>query len=679
MGYRNDTLCGIFHNQALRYQDSYTFLMGRFDEHGSPISGYRSITWKQARDKVLSLARGLVSLGLEPKQTVVVFSESRPEWIIADQAIQACGAVGVPLYPTVSRDELAYMIVDSESKIVVASTKSKAKEVLEISREDKKLKNLIIITMEPWDDPGTGNIHSFSDLMERGCREVAIEAVEERIQRVIPEDTAAIIYTSGTTGRPKGVVLTQGNFVSNIYQSTRSDLMQRMKDRDLHLVSLVHLPLCHVYGRTAEYHVGGLYLGGILAFAKDFNSIPQDILELRPNIIVSIPRFFEKTYDIIQATAARQKGFRKKLFAWALERGKVYSQAMAEGRRISMIELNLFGLANMFVIDGLKKMMGMDRLVMALSGGGKLSREVCSFFRSLNIQLHEGYGLTETSPVINFNQPEILDGQSHGLLYKKFYNTVMDVAVGLLIEKQAKGTSPFANPLAAALLGLCYQTVLYKLRVKPGTVGRCAVWTEERIASDGEILVKGPQVFKQYWKMPEDTKDAFTEDGWFKTGDIGVFDSEGFLTITDRKKELFVNSGGKNIAPHPIEVALLTKPYIDQVCLVGDGRKYITALIIPDFKELARFAKERNIQYQTPEELARTLEVYELIKAQVDETNKDLARYEQVKYFTILGQPFSVETGELTPTLKTKRRVVCEKYKDAIEAMYSQPSGKGAS
>ncbi len=679
MGYRNDTLCGIFHNQALRYQDSYTFLMGRFDEHGSPISGFRSITWKQARDKVLNLARGLVSLGLEPGQTAVIFSESRPEWIIADQAIQACGAVGVPLYPTVSMDELAYMITDSEAMIVVASTKAKAKEVLEIRGGHKELKDLIVITMEPWDEPGAGNVYSFSELMDRGSRDVALEVVEQRIQRVIPEDTAAIIYTSGTTGRPKGVVLTQHNFVSNIHQSTQSDLMQRMKARDLHLVSLAHLPLCHVYGRTAEYHVSGLYLGGILAFAKDFNSIPQDILELRPNIIVSIPRFFEKTFDIIQAAAARQKGFRRKLFNWALERGKVYSEAMAEGRRISMIELNLFGLANMLVIDNLKKMMGMDRLVMALSGGGKLSREVCSFFRSLNIQLHEGYGLTETSPVINFNQPEILDGKSHGPLYQKFYDKVMDVSVDLLIKQQAKGISPFANPLTAAVLGLCYQTVLYKLRVKPGTVGRCALWTEERLAPDGEILVKGPQVFREYWKRPEDTKEAFTEDGWFKTGDIGVFDSEGFLTITDRKKELFVNSGGKNIAPHPIEVALLAKPYIDQVCLVGDGRRYITALIVPDFKELGRFAKEKNIAYRTPGELAAKPEVYELIKKQVDETNKGLARYEQLKYFTVLGQPFSVETGELTPTMKTKRRVVCEKYKDVIEAMYSRGINREAS
>ncbi|MRR35922.1 long-chain fatty acid--CoA ligase [bacterium] len=492
------------------------------------------------------------------------------------------------------------------------------------------------------------------------------------MQRVIPDDTAAIIYTSGTTGMPKGVVLTQENFVANILQITATDLMQRIRKRELHLTSLVHLPLCHVYGRTTDYHVAGLYLGGTLAFARDYNSIAQDIVEVRPHVLTTIPRLFEKTYDIIMGIASRQKGFKKKVFFWALDKGRAYSEAMAEGRRLSLPSLNLYSLANILVFDKLKKTIGMDRLVMATSGGGKLSKDVCSFFRSMNIQLHEGYGLTETSPVINYNQPEILETGNPGPVTRWFSGMVMDLAVKIIVERQAKGKSPFANPLTAAALGFCYMTVLYKLRVKPGTVGRCALWTEEKIAEDGEILVKGPQVFREYWKRPRDTKDAFTEDGWFMTGDIGAFDHEGFLTITDRKKELFVTSGGKNIAPHPIEVALLTRPYIDQTCLVGDARNYITALIVPDFKEIERFARKNGIENGNPEELVRDPRIIELLQTQVNDLNSSLPRYEQIKYFTLLCRAFSVETGELTPTLKTKRRVVCEKYHDAIEAMYAR-------
>jgi long-chain acyl-CoA synthetase len=674
MAYRDDTLCGLFHNQALRFSDRHTFLMGRFDEMGSPIGVFRDITWKEIRESVLELARGLVAMGLERGQTAVIFSESRPEWIIADQAIQACGAIGVPLYPTVSKDELSYMIRDSEARIAIVSTSDKAREVLGILGGEETLKHLAIITMEPWDGAPEEGVSTLAEIRERGRREVPAAVVEERVQRVIPDDRAAIIYTSGTTGMPKGVVLTQGNFVANIHQITETDLMQRIKGRELHLTSLVHLPLCHVYGRTTDYHVAGLYLGGVLAFARDYNSIAQDILEVRPHVLTTIPRSLEKTYDIIMGIASRQKGFRKKLFFWALEKGRAYSEAMAEGRRLSLPRLNMYSLANILVFDRIKKSIGMDRLVMATSGGGKLSKDVCSFFRSMNIQLHEGYGLTETSPVINYNQPAILEDGVPGPVSSWFTGLVMDLAVKIIVERQAKGISPFANPLTAAALGFCYLTVLYKLRVKPGSVGRCAPLTEEKIARDGEILVRGPQVFSEYWKRPGDTEEAFTEDGWFLTGDIGSFDHEGFLFITDRKKELFVTSGGKNIAPHPIEVSLLTRPYIAQACLVGDARNYITALIVPDFREIERFAKKSGIEYGKPEELVKDPRIVGLIQAQVDELNISLPRYEQIKYFTLLDRAFSVETGELTPTLKTKRRVVCEKYREAIEAMYARRS-----
>jgi long-chain acyl-CoA synthetase len=290
------------------------------------------------------------------------------------------------------------------------------------------------------------------------------------------------------------------------------------------------------------------------------------------------------------------------------------------------------------------------------------------FIRSLGIQLNEGYGLTETSPVINFNEPEFngYDPSKAGW----FDNKMIDLTVYLMVTKQAQGLSPYTNPIRSLSLSLAYNTVAHKLLIKPGTVGRPVLWTEEKIAEDGEILVKGPQVFKGYWNLPDATKEAFTDDGWFKTGDIGEFDKDGFLTITDRKKELFVTSGGKNVAPHPIELAITAKPYIDQACLIGDARKYLTALIVPDFPELQRYAKHNGIPACSDKDLIENEQIKALIKKQVDEVNESLPRYEQIKYYKIMEKPFSVESGELTPTLKLKRRIVFEKYKDEIESMY---------
>ncbi|HRS40169.1 MAG TPA: AMP-binding protein, partial [Bacteroidia bacterium] len=299
----------------------------------------------------------------------------------------------------------------------------------------------------------------------------------------------------------------------------------------------------------------------------------------------------------------------------------------------------------------------------------KLAKDVCVFIRSLGIQLSEGYGLTETSPVINFNEPEF--NTSFDISKANwFQNKMLDLTVDLMVTKQAQGLSPYTNPIRALGLALAYNTVAHKLQIKPGTVGKPALWTEEKIAEDGEILVKGPQVFKGYWNLPEATKEAFTEDGWFKTGDIGEFDSDGFLRITDRKKELFVTSGGKNVAPHPIELAITGKPYIDQACLIGDAKKYLTALIVPDFPELHRYAKHNGIPACSDKDLIANDQIKALIQKQVDEVNETLPRYEQIKYYKVLDKPFSVETGELTPTMKLKRRIVLENYKNEIESMY---------
>jgi len=644
--------------------------MGKFDDEGRPTAAYHSITWERSREQVLDLAAGLISLGLMQNDKVIIFSESRPRWIIADQAIQACGAIGVPLYATLMRADLLYMIQDSEAKIIIISSQDKAREVLVLRESFPELAKLTVISMGPWEGVPPDKCHSFNDIVTLGKNAHMRERVEERLQRVIPSDIASIIYTSGTTGIPKGVILSHSNFVSNIFQCTSSELMRRQKERDLHLMVLVHLPLCHSYGRSSDYHVGGLYLGGILAFAENIDTIARDLREIRPHVINSVPRFFEKTYTAIQSQVSKQNRLSRTLFSWALDKGQLYADAMASGRRLSHFHLNQFALANILVFEKIKKIIGMDRLVFATAGGGKLSKEVCSFFRSLNIQLSEGYGLTETSPVLNFNSPEIMESNPGGSVRKWFEEKIMETTIDLMVVRQSQGLSPYTNLFTAAKLGLCYMAFLHKLRVKPGTVGRPVVWTQEKIAPDGEILVKGPQVFQGYWKLPEETQKSFTEDGWFKTGDIGAFDEEGFLVITDRKKDLIITSGGKNIAPHPLEVSLIARPFIEQAIVIGDQRNYLTALIVPDFKEMKTFARRNSLPYETEEDLVCHRIIIDLIQAELNTVNDTLPRYEQIKYFTLLNRPFTEQDGELTPTLKLKRTMILEKYRDRIDQMY---------
>lgn len=667
MEFRKDTLCGFFHERAREMGESQPFLMGRFDSNGDPADDFRTLSWKETRRQSLELASGLKALGVKRGDKVAIFSESRPRWVIADQAIQAVGGVEVPLYPTLSEDELAYMIGDSEAGVVFCSTPDKARMALAV-KPGTGLE--IIITMESWKGELDAGVYHFNEIIDLGRKNFDLAALEKSIAEVRPQDLVSIIYTSGTTGRPKGAMLTHANFMAAMEQFTDPTLIRRQaEDSDLHLLFLVHLPICHVYGRTCDYHVGGLKQRGILAFEPDFGRIPKTLLELRPNVIISIPRFFEKVYDQITSIIARQPKPVQKMFAWAMRQGEKFTDAMARGERLSMLDLFLFSQANVLVFNRLRREAGMDRLVMAGSGGGKLGKDVCTFIRSLGIQLTEGYGLTETAAVLNFNAPEFREFDRENLTW--FQKKMIDWTHECMIRKQAEGKSPHTNPVRSLKLSVAYNTLAYRLQIKPGTVGKAVLGTDEKIADDGEILARGPQIFQGYWKMPQETKDTFTEDGWFMTGDIGRFDKDGFLEITDRKKELFVTSGGKNVAPHPIELLVTGRPYIDQACLTGDGERYLTCLIVPDFHELKRYAKGNGIPFEDPSELAARDEIKALIQDQVNQVNRQLARYEQIKYFTILPRPFSVEGGELTPTLKLKRRIIKERFQQEIRSMYA--------
>ncbi|MFY9399233.1 MAG: long-chain fatty acid--CoA ligase [Desulfomonilia bacterium] len=668
MAFYENTLCRFFHQRAQEMGETQPFLMGRFDGNGDPTDDFRTTTWGQARQQVFEFASGLKALGLTWGDKVAIFSESRPRWVIADQAIQAVGGIEVPLYPTLSREELLYMTSDSQCRAVICSTSDKAAMAREIQAEAGFE---FIITMESWKgEKGQGHYH-FNEILELGRQNLDIPALEKNIAKARHDDIVSIIYTSGTTGKPKGAMLSHSNWMAAIEQFSDPTLIKlQSQDENLHLIFLVHLPICHVYGRSCDYHVGGLMQGGILAFEPDFSRIPKTLLEIRPNVIVSIPRFFEKVYDQITSIISRQSPSVQKTFAWAMRQGEKFTDALAKGERLSVPNLMLFSLANMLVFNQLRKQAGMDRLVMAASGGGKLSKQVCTFIRSLGIQLTEGYGLTETAACLNFNAPEFSGIDRDNLT--AFQKKMLDWTYDCMIRKQAEGKSPYTNPLLSIKLLISYLTLAYRLMIKPGTVGKAVLYTEEKIAEDGEILAKGPQIFKGYWNLPQDTKDAFNEDGWFLTGDIGRFDQDGFLEITDRKKELFVTSGGKNVAPHPIELLITSQPYIDQACLIGDGEKYLTCLIVPDFAEINRYAKKAGISFNDPGELVSNAEIRKLIDEQVQQVNKQLARYEQIKYYTVLSKPFSVESGELTPTLKLKRRIIKERFADEIRSMYSR-------
>jgi len=459
MNYRADTLCGLFHNQALRYGDRFVFLSGRFEADGRASDKFSSRTWKQVREEAIALAKGLMALGIKKKDKVVIYSESRPRWIIADQAVQACRAIGVPLYPTVSEEELDYMLEDSESCLAIVSTPEKARRVLKVTAGKAKMP---VIMMSPWDDVGQKpeGVYTFPEVFALGDPKVKLDVIEEGIRSVVPEDVASIIYTSGTTGKQKGVILTQSNWIHSMHQCSGSEIMALTAQKDLHLKALVHLPLCHVYGRMSDYHTAGLKMGGELVFAESYQTIARDLREVRPNIINSIPRLYEKTYEIVQSTLSRAKKPYQAIYNWAMSKGRIYVDCMATGKRMPPHQLMLFGLANSLVFDRLKKEMCMDKLVMACSGGGKLSKDICIFYRALGIQLIEGYGLTETTAINNLNAPEIMMEKPPTGFLKVLYDRIMALTLHLMVVRQSQGKSPYANPVMSLLLSLCYNTLV---------------------------------------------------------------------------------------------------------------------------------------------------------------------------------------------------------------------------
>ncbi|MCJ7552746.1 MAG: long-chain fatty acid--CoA ligase, partial [Ignavibacteriaceae bacterium] len=543
-------------------------------------------------------------LGVKKDDKVAIISENRPEWVYGDFAILGLGAIDVPLYPSLTSDSVEFILNNSESKGIIVSNKFQLNKLLKIRDKCRSLKFIIILNAKDY-DPNIKDLYTFKDAQELGrkYKKENENLFKETLELTKPNDVCTIIYTSGTTGVPKGVVLTHYNILSNVQAALESFPI------DKNDVFLSFLPLCHIFERMAGYYTA-FSCGGTICYAESIETVAQNMIEVKPTIMTTVPRLFERIYSKIIKNVESQPEKKQKIFYWAIEVGREYAKAK-KAKKIPIALSVRHKLADKLVFKKLREKIG-GNLRFFISGGAALPRELGEFFAAVGLLIIEGYGLTESSPVIA------------------------------------------ANRLDA-----------YKF----GTVGRAMPGVQIKIAEDGEILAKGPNIMPGYYKNKKET-EATIKDGWLYTGDIGVFDQDGFLVITDRKKHLFKTSAGKYIAPTPIENIFLASKYIDQFVLIGDRRMFLTALIVPDFEALKEYADSNNIKYSNVEELTKDEEIYKLLEKDMDQFQKKLANFERVRKFVMLDRPFTIESGEITPSMKVKRKFIEERYEDLIEQMY---------
>ena len=564
---------------------------------------FKGFSYAEFGERVKNLALGLASLGITHSDRVALMSENRPEWAISDFGILSLGATNVPIYPTITPQQIEYILKDSGTRMIIVSTPELLEKILEIFDNLPALQKVICM-----DRPEVEKdfILMFDQLYEMGktFEKDHPDHFENAIKTVMPDDLCGIIYTSGTTGAPKGVMLTHNNLLSNVMAAKQ---VIRVDETD---TLLSFLPLCHSFERMAG-HFLAISAGATVAYAESTETVADNLGEVKPTLMTSVPRLFEKIYGRVIENANAGSPLKKKIFWWAVNTGEKYVEAKFAGKIPGSLNFK-YNLATKLVFSKLHQRVG-GNLRFFVSGGAPLPKEIAEFFYKAGILILEGYGLTETSPVITVNREE---------------------------------------------------------KFKFGSVGPAVPGVEIKIADDGEVLTRGPHVMKGYYKNPEATTETIDEDGWLHTGDIGILDEEGLLYITDRKKNIIVTSGGKNVTPATIENLLVTSPFIEQTMVIGDKRNFLTALIVPNFEALKKYADENGISYSDVKELLTNEKIYQTVDADVQNLTKDLARFEQIKKFTLMPKEFTIEDGELTPTLKVKRKVVAEKYADIIDKMY---------
>jgi len=564
--------------------------------------GWQSVSAAEMQRRVAGLARALRELGIKPGDRVGIFAPNCPEWHIADFAILGLGAVDVPIYFNESVERMVYILNDSGARILLTAGHSQARKAVECRGRLPELEQ--IISVAPPVDLRSEVLAYETLVASAGDPDVA--EYRRRAAEVTANQLATIIYTSGTTGEPKGVMLAHSNLSSNVIDGTAS---QHLKAGD---VALEFLPLAHIYERIAGYSY--LFNGVAVAYVERIEDVAAALLEVRPTVAAAVPRFFEKIYANILEKGHRERGTKRRIFDWALRVAEQAAPWRAFGKQVSPALKIQWQIANAFVYSKIRAQLGATGLQRFASGGAPLAPGLAGFFWSIGVAVHQGYGLTETSPVVTANTEE-------------------------------------AN--------------------KVGTVGRPINNVQVRIADDGEVLVKGPNVMQGYYRKPDLTREVFTPDGWFCTGDIGRLDEDGYLIITDRKKELLKTAAGKFVAPAPLENMLKTSPFITNAIAVGDGRKFVSVLVVPNFATIEAEAAKQGQECPLSAKMINDPWVRDLITQEIERLTLPLAQYEKPKRFALLEQDFTYATGELTYTMKVKRRVIEQRYHDVIARLYA--------
>ncbi|MBD3273682.1 MAG: AMP-binding protein [Candidatus Marinimicrobia bacterium] len=588
------TIPEMFWTNTEKYSDQICY---GYKEDGT----WKTYSYQKVGDMVETLAAGLASLGVDTGDTVSIISDNSPRWAIADFAILSLAGITVPVYPTLIPNQIKYLLNDADIQTIFTQNRAQTEKILEIYDDVETLKHIII--MDNDDSFQQEYVYTWDDIRQKG-KESDL-SLESRWKDLTGDDHLTYIYTSGTTGEPKGVILTHGNMTSNV-DGGLERLDVGSGDRFLSF-----LPLSHSFERMAG-HFLPFTAGCSIYYAESIDTVPQNMGEVKPTVMTSVPRLYEKMYIRVNEAVHNSSVIRKNIFQWAFGVGERHIQAEKEGNVSGLLKFQ-HNLAEKLVFSKLKERVG-GAIRFFVSGGAPLSADIARFFEKAGILILEGYGLTETSPVIAVN------GEDN-----------------------------------------------YRI----GTVGQPIYNVEVKIAEDGEILSRGPHIMEGYYGKPEATKESIDDDGWFHTGDIGALDDDGFLSVTDRKKNIIVTSGGKNVAPQPIENALLNSQFIEQVMLIGDKRNFVSALIVPSFDNLREWANQQNLYYGSDEELIQLGEVNEFMREELEKHQEEFARYEKVKEFRLLPRELTIENDELTPTLKIKRRVVQDEFSDLIEDMYT--------
>jgi len=599
------TLCDMFFDSVRDRSRPAAFLIKK-------DGVYRAVSSQQVADRVRAVACGLQQLGVRPGERIVILSENRLEWALADYATLCCGAIVVPIYATLQPAQTQAQVADSGAVLAFVSGHAQL-EKLGAPGTLPGLRTAVVFDSAEVEMAAGGapNVLAFAELESRGAARGDAGALERSAQAVRPDDVATIIYTSGTSGQPKGVVLTHANLIANVLGVVRA----------VHLsiadTCLSFLPLSHVLERTAGHFIMW-HVGATIAYAEGMDTVAHNLPEVRPTVLISVPRLYEKMNARILAALEQAPGWRRKLFAWAQVQGTQRVHLQQAGKPVPWAQELRCLLADRLVFAKLRAKLG-GRLRLIISGGAPLSRSIAEFFHAAGLPVMEGYGLTETSPVLTVTRPE---------------------------------------------------------RPRIGFVGPPLDNVELRIGDNGEILARGPSVMPGYFNNPTATAEVLA-GGWFHTGDVGEIDTDGSLRITDRLKDLIVTAGGKKVAPQPIEARLKAFQYLSEAVLIGDSRKYVAALVVPNFHNLEQHARQHGIAFTSHTELVASPAVLKLFGDFLGQVNNELAPFERIKRFRILDRELAAHTGELTPSMKVKRNVVMKTFAASIESMYAEPAPDG--